>query len=75
MINLRISTPDGRTTIISERSKTPRDIIQEQDLITDGATISLDGVPLQVAELGRTFEELRCGESATLSVVVKTGNA
>lgn len=75
MIQLKVSTAQGRNTYVIDESKTLRDIVNEYDIITDGATLSLDGVPLTVQEMGMTFTELSVAEACTLSVVVKTGNA
>ncbi len=75
MIKLRISTPDGRSNVIVEPTKTIRDVIEENNIYTEGATINLDGIPVSREEFNEPFDSLVSGESATLSIVVKTGNA
>ena len=50
-------------------------ILLANDVILEGASINLDGIPLTREELHSPIEELVYGDSATLSVVVKTGNA
>ena len=75
MIQLRLSTPDGRQNLTIDENKTPKDIITENQIVTDGADISIDGVPVNVRDMNTSFKDLGCVDSAVLSVVVKTGNA
>lgn len=75
MIQLRLSTPDGRQNLTIDENKTPKDIITENQIITDGADISIDGVPINVRDMNTSFKDLGCVDSVVLSVVVKSGNA
>lgn len=75
MIRLRISTPDNRTTVIVEPEKTVNDIIEENDIHIDGASLNVNGIPLTRDEFQEPISTLASGETATLSVVVKSGNA
>lgn len=75
MIQLRLSTPDGRQNLTIDENKTPKDIITENQIITEGADISIDGVPINVRDMNTSFKDLGCVDSVVLSVVVKSGNA
>lgn len=75
MIQLRLSTPDGRQNLTIDENKTPKDIIAENQIITEGADISIDGVPINVRDMNTSFKDLGCVDSVVLSVVVKSGNA
>jgi hypothetical protein len=75
MLQLRLSTAHERRNINVDVNTTPRQVLEDEDVILDGATVNLDGVPLSYQEMGLSFDELGTGETATLSVVVKTGNA
>lgn len=75
MIQLRLSTPDGRQNLTIDENKTPKDIIMENQIITEGADISIDGVPINVRDMNTSFKDLGCVDSVVLSVVVKSGNA
>ena len=75
MINLRLNTPDGRTSIVVDGAKTPKQILEENQIVTTGADISIDGIPVSVRDINTSFVDLGCGDTVVLSVVVKTGNA
>jgi hypothetical protein len=75
MLQLRLSTTHERKNIIVERTQTPKQVLDSEDVILDGATVNLDGIPLSYQEMNTSFDELGAGDTATLSVVVKTGNA
>lgn len=75
MIQLRLGTPNERKNIIADETNTPMDVLEREDVILDGANISLNGIPLSYQDLGISFDDLGVEDSATLSVVVKTGNA
>lgn len=75
MINLRLNTPDGRTSLVVDGNKTPKQILEENQIVTEGADISIDGIPVSVRDINTSFVALGCGDTVVLSVVVKTGNA
>lgn len=75
MIQLRLATANNRKQVIVSEDETPMGILLANDVILEGASINLDGIPLTREELHSPIEELVYGDSATLSVVVKTGNA
>jgi len=75
MINLRLNTPDGRQTLVVPETKTAKEILDENQIVTEGADISIDGIPVSIRDMNTSFTDLGCGDSVVLSVVVKTGNA
>ena len=75
MIQLRIGTAAGRINDVVVRTQTPMEVLNSHDVILDGATVSLDGIPLSYQDLNTSFDILGAGDTATLSVTVKTGNA
>lgn len=75
MIKLRLSTADKRQQLIVDEEKTPLGILQDNSVIIEGASINLDGIALTREELNSPLSALVYSESATLSVVVKSGNA
>ena len=75
MINLRLATADSRRTLIISEDDTPMAILESNDIVLDGASINLDGIPLTREEMHTPFGDLVYSDTATLSVVVKTGNA
>jgi len=75
MIKLRLSTPNERKQVIVSEDKTPLEILNENEVIIEGASINLDGIALTRVEFNSPIGDLVSTETATLSVVVKTGNA
>lgn len=75
MIKLRLATANERKQLIVDPEETPMDILNDNEVIIEGASINLDGIPLSRDEVYQPLLNLVRGESATLSVVVKTGNA
>lgn len=75
MIRLRLGTSQERKSLIVEPASTPMTVLNDEEVILDGATVSLNGIPLTYKDLNTTFTELGVEDSATLSVVVKTENA
>lgn len=75
MIQIKLNTPDGRTALTIDESTTPRQVLDSNNIVTDGADISIDGVPASVKDMNTSFATLGCADGTTLSVVVKTGNA
>lgn len=75
MLRLRLATADSRKQLVVSEDDTPMEILTDNDVIIEGASINLDGIPLTRDEFHTPFRSLVQGETATLSVVVKTGNA
>lgn len=75
MIKVTIGTTTSRKQVVVEPTKTPKDVLNENDIAFDVAVIHMDGVPLSVSELNKSFEALGVTESATLVAVIKQANA
>ena len=75
MIQIKLNTPDGSQSLIIDEPTTPRQVLDSNNIVTDGADISIDGVPASVKDMNTAFATLGCSDGTTLSVVVKTGNA
>jgi len=75
MIQVRLSTTQERKNLVVEPEATPFSVLESEDVVLDGATISLNGVPLFYQDMNVSFADLDVTDSCTLSVVVKTGNA
>lgn len=75
MLELRLSTPEERKNIRVPEDRKIAEILQEHEVVTEGASINLDGIPLTREEINGRIGDLVVTETATLSVVVKTGNA
>ena len=77
MIKLRLQTSNERKQLIVDPSVQPMDILNENEVILEGASVNLNGIQLTRQEFTQPLIDLLPPntESATLSVVVKTGNA
>lgn len=75
MISITISTNTNRTTVLVPASKTPKEILQENNIDLHSGVLSLDGVPLSASEMNMSLEDLNVKESAFLTSIVKSDNA
>jgi len=75
MLQIKISTTSGRTTVIGNYEDTPRSILDDNDIMYEGAIVSVDGFPLSLVDLNTPFASLGVSETVSLTVVIKTGNA
>ena len=77
MINVTLATTAGKSHVTVEGNQTPSQVLEENNVATTGATVSLNMKPLADVEKGKTFEELGCtdGDSVMLSAVVKADSA
>lgn len=75
MFNLKLHTNGMRIDRIVNVNERVCDILDREDVSTQGATVSVNGAP--VRDLSATFAELGIteGTSAILAVVVKTESA
>lgn len=75
MIKVTLSTPEGRTQVITDPNKLVKDFLAEQEVQLEGANVSLDGITLSSTELrSDSFATLAVDEQCRLSVVVKSDN-
>ena len=77
MIKVTLATTALKKDVIVSGDKTPSQVLDENNVATTGATISLNMTPLATGELDKTFEELGCTDDKTamLSAVVKADSA
>lgn len=77
MINVKLATTAGKRDVIVNGNQTPSQVLEENNVATTGATVSLNMRPLADNEKEKTFEELGCsdGDSVMLSAVVKADSA
>lgn len=75
MVKVRLQTSSGRQQLIVSDTATPMEVLVDNQVVLEGASINLDGIVLTREELNSPIATLITGESCTLSVVVKTGNA
>lgn len=75
MIQIKLSTTQERRNLVVDANATPLSVLQAEDVVLDGAVVSLNGIPLAYQDMNATFADLDVTDTATLSVVVKTGNA
>lgn len=77
MIKVRLQTSNERKQLIVDPSAHPMQILNDNNVILEGASVNLNGIQLTRHEFTEPMSDLlpQGTESATLSVVVKTGNA
>jgi len=74
MIEVKVTTPEGRTTYHAEEDNSIMEFFQSQTIELHGATVSLDGITLTHAELNKSFTENYVDELCRLTVTVKSDN-
>ena len=75
MINLRVSTSTERSTHIVPSDQTVLAFLAEKEIEHNGAVIMVSGITLTATDYSLPFSALVVGDSALMSVVIKTGNA
>lgn len=78
MFNLRITTnTERRPASTKSLSMTVAQVIDQEDVRINNATVTLNGAILGASDFGRTFAELGCmpDKESILSVVVKADSA
>jgi len=74
MIKCTVGTNTSRTTTIVKESATPKEVLAENNIRFETATVHLDGSPLNTKSMNQTFEELGVKESCYLIAVIKSEN-
>ena len=74
MIQVKITNPEGRNTVMADENKTILDFLSEQDEVLEGASVSLDGITLTRTELTQSFSANFVEESCRLTITVKSDN-
>ena len=75
MLNITIGTNTSRKKVIVSPDRTLRDILAENEVNTGVGTIYMDGIPVQVSDLGKTLSELGVTDNAFIISVAKADNA
>ncbi len=75
MLMIKVGNNMKRNTVMVDDAKTPRQLLEEQEIDYGIGVTTLDGAPLQRGELDKSFAELGITEKATLLNVVKADNA
>lgn len=71
MIQVTLGTNTDRTKILADPSKTPREILEENNIEYASGNIRLDSNPIGGSELDMSLNELGVNEKCYLIVVVK----
>lgn len=77
MISVNVRTNSARRTVSTDITSTPRDVFAELGVDTSTSMVNLDGAMLSAADFGKTFEELKVADGATvnLNAIVKADGA
>lgn len=77
MIQLKVKTNTLRKDVNVESTETPASVIAANSIDTTGSRLTLNGMPLSIADMNTSFADLGIGEgqSATLVAVVKADGA
>lgn len=75
MLNITIGTNTSRKKIVVSPDKTLRDVLTENEVNTGVGTIHIDGIPVQISDLGKTLEELGVTDKAYIISIAKADNA
>lgn len=74
-MTLKIGNNMKRNTIVIDPNTTIRQALESQDINYSAGVTTLDGCPLQVGDMDKTFASFGIVEKATLLNVVKADNA
>ena len=75
MTKVTLAAPDTRKTIIVANNKSPKEILEENDVNFTRASVIIDGCILTPAQLRQSLTELGATETCTIAVCVKMDNA
>ena len=74
-IRVTVGNNMKRDTILVDDSKTPRQVLEENDIDYTTGVTSLDGCALAPGFLDKTFSDIGITEKCVLTNVVKADNA
>lgn len=74
-ISVKIGTSVDRKNIIISNLKTPKDAMQQANIPYGTAQVHLDGVPLTVEQMNKSFDSMGVQTDCMLIAVAKTINA
>lgn len=75
MVQVRFITNLGPSSDIVEATSTPRQALEKNDIDFSRGAVSIDGCPVRIGDLDKTFAELGITEKCNISVVIKADNA
>ena len=74
-IKVILTSATNRTEVITSNTKTPREVLTDNNVATTGQTFHLNGVPLSQAEMDNTFVDLLDGADEAFIVAVPAQKA
>lgn len=75
MINITIGTNTSRKKVVVSPDTVLRDLLEENGVNTSVGTLHMDGIPIQISDLGKTLAELEVPDKAFIISVAKADNA
>lgn len=75
MVQVRFITNLGPSSDIVEATSTPRQALEKNDIDISRGAVSIDGCPVRIGDLDKTFSDLGITEKCNISVVLKADNA
>lgn len=72
MIKVIVGTNTNKETLIVEASRTLRSVLEEAEVNYSGGTLNLDGAPVKIGDLDKTFTEIGITEKCYLINIVKS---
>lgn len=74
-IKVILTSATNRTEVITSNTKTPREVLTDNNIATTGQTFHLNGVPLSQTEMDDTFVDLLDGADEAFIVAVPAQKA
>jgi hypothetical protein len=74
-IKVILTSATNRTEVITSNTKTPREVLTDNNVATTGQTFHLNGVPLSQTEMDDTFVDLLDGADEAFIVAVPAQKA
>ena len=74
MLQVKITTPEERKTVIIDESLSVIKILEDQEVILTGAAIAIDGITLTATEVRQSLDTFTDSDSCRITVTVKSDN-
>lgn len=75
MIKITVGNNVKRVTVFEDETKTPRQVLEENEINYTSGVTTLDGAPMQHGDMDKSFADLGITEKCYLLCVVKADNA
>lgn len=75
IISVKVGTNNGRETVLVEDTKTIRNILEDNEVSYETATVYLDGSSLKPGDMDKTLESFGIKEACFLVAATKSVNA